>query len=646
MGSDGGERRTLRAATDRPAVVAAWALVFLAGVAGVSAGQEGGADPASDEEPAEEDGVRIVRRIPESGDHSTQATWTPWRAPPSEVVKRTEPDPAQLSGRLAVGSTGGLKPDGTRQLDVAADSHLTLVQPLGSGVALEMDGEARRTMALAGEREVYGGGFGLMARDAEVGVLGRYDRAVRSGEDFDEDTRELTAALAAELSYLETLPITLDVSYRAGETEEDDVRVELVEEYRGEVAAAGSVGAAEVQAAGRAEHTDDVENDYDITAVGANLGVTIQAGDRVALSPSVASTGTRTAYEETGASLETVGLETDLGLRFSPGETLDLRVVPGVVNVWTSQWGDIPEEDEAPEHTWTLQGLIGADYADESGGHGTGDYTVSKTLSGALRQRVFVSAGWSTPAGETATLDSVTADTSLSFVDGTERAEVSREHTWNLAVGIAPVETLEVDGGYDGSHVAGEDVVTTHGGRLSYRHTPATAISFGNAAAVTTTRTSDRADELEQVYSGDVQFTPHVGGGRPRVELSEEYLIRETSDENEHVSSLSSHLAVPVARSLRLRYSFGWDNYRSGGPVENRYSHEAGAGLGTDAVTSSFTYRYSHGDRPERHDVRTAIQVRFGAGFSMEGDLEWSRYKEDGERMEPFVGSVLIARSF
>jgi hypothetical protein len=590
-------------------------------------------------------GVRIVRTLPETGENTTRATWTPPRPTPAQTVLRAEP-PTELSGRIAVGSTGGIDPEGEQQFGMAADSRLSLVQPLGADAAMEIEGEAKRHVSIRETRELYGGGIAVTAERADVGIDGQYELSETGGEEVDEDVEGMSVGLETELAYLETLPITLGGSYAYDSAHENDTRVESRQELRGEVAAEGTVGESDVSASVRAEQLTDDEDDLEITNTGAALATTLPLSDVFSLRPDIAASYSDTVYTEESSSLETVSLDARLGFLFPLSEELLLRVVPGSVNRWNSQAGEVPEGEEADDYELTLSALARAEYRDEEGPSADGEYEVLDVVEGGRTHRATTSVGWDAPEEEAATLDSVSARGRLVFVNDDEDSARTRDHSWRASVRLIPVTSMRIESGYDGSYLTEDTETLTHTGSLDYSHAPSDAFSYGGDAELTATLRFEEPDELEQTYGSEAEIAPRIGGGRPALSVREELEIIRGAGPDEYLSTLSPGLSVPLGRPVQLRYGFAWEWYRTDRRVENSYSHTAGASVGVGSLSSTTEYRYSHGDRRERHDLSSGIQVRFGDGYSVEGDVEWSRYRGNGELRTPVVSTILLARSF
>ena len=102
--------------------------------------------------------VNVIRQLPASGANSGAATWREAYPEPDAVRAAGA---TELTGRLSAGGRGGRDDSGETVLDVATDSRVTLIQPLGSAGALSLDAAALRTRSATDESQDYGGSIAL-----------------------------------------------------------------------------------------------------------------------------------------------------------------------------------------------------------------------------------------------------------------------------------------------------------------------------------------------------------------------------------------------------------------------------------------------------------------------------------------------------
>ncbi len=592
--------------------------------------------------------VTLIRKIPDTGENQVDARWTKPRPQPEQVVGQTE-----FSMRIILGGQGGLSAAGEQDYDLYTDSTFSLAQPLGSAATLNIGASALRKRYLDGREQSYSTGVDIRAQRWSLDLSGSYKDGGRtlseasglSTVDVDKEDMDFQIASNLSLGLIPTLPMSLSYEHGWIQASEDAADIEDQQSDSLVFLAEGMLGTVGLKLGGSVENTVDGITDMETFSSGGNLTVNIPLLSFLHLRPEIAPVYTRTDYVNGDYTLSTT-LDTNLGFYFPLSEALELRLVAGIANTWSSDRESGVVTENPFQTTW--QGETGLDWQRESGFFSSADYSLASTFqSGAepnqSHQSAF-SAGWRNPQ-ERGVLQSLEARTDLSVQIDDSGGVDSAEGHWNAGLNLQPLKTMTVSGGYNGSIGKGETPVAwTHQLETELSHAPDPLLNYQLAASVIDTA-SEGAHTLTADGLGQVTLLPvwnlkvyTVGVGENLV-LSQEL---PGGNNRDILAKTFSSVAIPLFSFLQLRYNFTWEwvnRTSESGPPGNAFQHLTGLTLSGEDLPFSLTtdYQLSHGFRGLRHDLSANLDVPFQRGFGLKGEASFSRYSEEGNTVNPFL---------
>ena len=592
--------------------------------------------------------VTLIRKIPDTGEHQVDAQWTKPRPQPEQAAGQTE-----FSMRIILGGQGGVSATGEQENDLYTDSTLSLAQPLGSAATLNIGGRALRKRYLDGREQSYSTGVDLRAERWSLDLSGSYEDSERtlseasglSTTDVDKEDMDLQIASNLSLGLIPTLPMSLSYEHSWIQASEDAAEIEDQQSDSLVFLAEGTLGTVGLKLGGSVANTVDGITDIETFSSSGNLMVNIPLLSFLHLRPEIAPIYTRTEYVNGDYTLSTT-LDTNLGFYFPLSEALELRLVAGIANTWSSDRESGVVTENPSQATW--QGETGLDWQRDSGFFSSLEYSLASTFqSGAgpnLSHQSALSAGWRNPQ-ERGVLQNLEAGTDLS-VQIDESGEVDNgEGRWNVGVNLQPLKTMTLNGGYNGSVNRGETPVAwTHQLETELSHAPDPLLNYQLAASVTDT-SSEGAHTLTTDGLGQVTLLPQwnlkvytISGGENLV-LSQELPGGSNQD---ILAKTFSSVAIPLFSFLQLRYTFTWEwvnRTSESGPPGNAFQHLSGLTLSGEDLPFSLTtdYQLTHGFRGLRHDLNAGLDVPFRKGFGLKGEASFSHYSEEGNTVNPFL---------
>jgi len=592
--------------------------------------------------------VTLIRKIPDTGEHQVDAQWTKPRPQPEQTPGQTE-----FSMRIILGGQGGVSAAGEQENDLYTDSTFSLAQPLGSAATLNIGGSALQKRYLDGWEQSYSTGVDLRAQRWSLDLSGSYEDGERtlseasglSTADVDKGDMDLQIASNLSLGLIPTLPMSLSYEHSWIQASEDAAEIEDQQSDSLVFLAEGTLGTVGLKLGGSVANTVDGITDMETFSSGGNLMVNIPLLSFLHLRPVIAPVYTRTEYANGDYTLSTT-LDTNLGFYFPLSEALELRLVAGIANTWSSDRESGVVTENPSQATW--QGETGLDWQRESGFFSSLEYSLASTFQSDAdpnqSHQSALSAGWRNPQ-ERGVLQNLEAGTDLSVQIDESGVVDSGEGRWNVGVNLQPLKTMTLNGGYNGSVNRGETPVAwTHQLETELSHAPDPLLNYQLATSVTDT-SSEGAHTLTTDGLGQVTLLPEWNIKVYTISLGENLVLSQQlpGGSNQYILAKTfSSVAIPLFSFLRLRYNFTWEwvnRTSESGPPGNAFQHLTGLTLSGGDLPFSLTtdYQLTHGFRGLRHDLNAGLDVPFRKGFGLKGEASFSHYSEEGNTVNPFL---------
>ena len=279
--------------------------------------------------------VSVIRQLPQSAVKQGIASWSEPYPEPAAVRAMGQ---AQFTGRISVGGRGGQNPAGETLYDVATDSRITLIQPLGLGGALALDAAALRTKSATDENQNYRGSLSLDFERLQFDVAGGYSQSLTPIVAIEKEDSDAYVEASLSSGLLETLPMSL--SYKSSWTERKDDATPQTESSRSDqltFKAAGTVGRIGVELGGSLDHNDDREAQSETLGTGGDLRITVPVGETLALQATAVPNFNRS--ESAPLSLSSTSLESGMGILWTVVEDLETRLLASRVDSWAEGSG-------------------------------------------------------------------------------------------------------------------------------------------------------------------------------------------------------------------------------------------------------------------------------------------------------------------
>ena len=550
--------------------------------------------------------VAVIRTLPDKGVNPVDPEWSK----PSPAAGREGAGPTQLAGRIVLGASGGAGADDQAKYDLYMDGDLSLVQAVGSG-ALTFGADVLRTGTIDGTEERYQGelGFGFPLWSVSLG--GEYHGI----EDTDGISASSRLTAASTLGFLETLPITLSVSYGA-ETDADDDTAELRTAFE----AGGTVGRIGVDLEASYEMTDDLAESSRTGQAAGSLAVRVPVLSSLGIVASLSP-----AYSADG--MEIVKLDSLIGLVFTPREGMELEVTGGRNDTWS----------DTHLARWSMDAGVSAEFP--AGLLGSAAYGVSTPPpadpDSPFTHRGEVGFQW-VPASAPMGVESAALSAELVY-DSAASASIG------VSTDLEPISDLRIEAGYDGSFYLESGAASSYeqSADILLRHALHDLLSYELGVGLIHDLDEEGTDSSRS-YEGKIVLSPLIAGSRYPFTLSEGILV---DPEQGTASSLTVSARFPAGPASRLSYAFTWERLREPEDgVRDTFRHAAGFVLDSSVFAFTADYALAHGIYGVRHDVRSGISIPIAAGFGVRADAELSRYGAGADTSMPFL--IRIASTY
>jgi len=599
--------------------------------------------------------VTLIRKIPDSGENQVEAQWSKPRPQPEQTVGQTE-----FSMRLILGAQAGGNAAREPLADVYSDSTLSLAQPLGNAASLNVAASALRKRRLDGKEQSYSAAVDIAAQKWSLNLNGSYgDRTQIVSEagglstaDVDKEDAELLITSTLNAGFIPNLPMSL--SYRHDlmrQSETTSGTMESLEDTTSDsldFMAAGTLGRFGLELDGSLEHSVDGITEVETLSSSGSLSVNIPVLPFLHLRPVLAPVFTKSEQIDGDYTLST-SLAGDLGLYFPLSEALELRLVAGLANTWSSERVSGVVSEDPSQAIWL--GESGLEWQPEAGPFASLQYSLAAIYQTGAEpnhsHRGTVSAGWRNP-GEQSGLRTLEAGSDFSIQLDESGALDSAESHWNAAADFQPGENLTVDAAYTGSITKSESpAVWTHQLEGGLSHAPDPLLSYQLAATVADASV-DQIHTLQADGLAQVTLSPVWNLKAYSITVGENlFYSRELPGqaEQDFLAKTFSSVAVPLGSAVKLRYEFSWEwinRISEGGPPGSAFLHLTGLTLSGVRLPFSLStdYQIGHGYRGVRHDLTAGLDVPFKKGFGLKAEASVSHYREEDVPVSPYLIGV------
>ena len=583
--------------------------------------------------------VSVIRKLPDSGVRQGAATWR--EAYPEPQTVRAS-GVAELSGRLSVGGRGGQNSAGQAVYDLATDSRLTLIRPLGAAGALSIDAAALRARSTTNENQSYSGTVDLDFQRMQLGVSGGYSQSLKPIDETDREETDAYVEASMSSALLETLPMNL--SYRSTWTERmvDEVSTESSRTDTVAFKAAGAVGRVGLELDGALDYDNDEQLQSTVLGTGGTIRLTVPIAERLAVQATAVPNFNR--KEKAATRLETTSLESGLGLLWTVMEDLQTRVGASRIDSWAKGIGVTYEPYQT---SWKAE--LGLDYQPPAGLFASAAYGIAKTIGGNLSHELSLPAGW---RGKRGTLREITASGAADFIRSEDGARFKDAIDWNLAASLIPGARMTLNGEYLGGYIWEDDSESwNHKLEAAFSHSPDPLLDYRASASVSNNQEEESEGLWKHAYNAGFTLKPRWNLNVYTVDVSETVAITNSSSGNDVLSTAALNLTIPIAPEIGTRLGAQWERINRTAPGEdpgNNFYYSAGLSVAGESAPFSLNVQYSvsHGYRGVRHDVGSELLVPFRSGFALEGVFSLSSYQEDGDDSLPFLGGINLVYEF
>ena len=583
--------------------------------------------------------VSVIRQLPQSAVKQGIASWSEPYPEPAAVRAMGQ---AQFTGRISVGGRGGQNPAGETLYDVATDSRITLIQPLGLGGALALDAAALRTKSATDENQNYRGSLSLDFERLQFDVAGGYSQSLTpivANEKEDSDAY-VEASLSSGL--LETLPMSLSYKSSWTERKDDATQTESSRSDQLTFKAAGTVGRIGVELGGSLDHNDDREAQSETLGTGGDLRITVPVGETLALQATAVPNFNRS--ESATSTLSSTSLESGMGILWTVVEDLETRLLASRVDSWAEGSG---VTFESYQTTWKAE--IGLDYQPAVGLFAGPTYGIAKTTGGNLSHDFELPVGW---RGEKGIVREISANGAANLTRSEVGDRVKDAVDWGLTLSLVPVKNMSLNNNYLGGFIweAGSES-WNHRMETAFSHSPDPLLDYRAAFSLSNNQEEESEGLWKHQYQAGFTLKPQWNLKMYTVDLSEILAVTSGSSGDDLLSTAALTVSIPIVAAVGTRYGAQWEWINRTAPGEdpgNNFLYSAGLSVAGEALPFSFDaqYAFSHGYRGVRHDVSSGLQVPFQRGFAMEGVFTLSSYDEEGQSSLPFLLGLNLVYEF
>ncbi len=619
--------------------------------------------------------VKIVRKLPDNATNTVDASWS---APKTDIERESKFfGKPELSGRFALGGSWGMDSYGEQKYDFFTDSNLSYLQPLGSVWAFQLTATALRKNIIGGLSQKYGGGFVLKGPDLSFVFKGDYDDNIATTNAVLNEDEKYNIDASINIGYLDTLPIVLGYSHSFGkktedqspETPEDTVTGENLVTDKANLEIAGSIGSFGLNVVSAFQDNNDILNDVRSISFSNSVSILSPSLGIFRIRSSVSPDYSKVNYSQTSNVVETLSLDTELGVSIPVNDALAFDIYGGRIDTWLTREGsDAGTEgtDYLPKSAaWT--GGTSVAYKNEKGLQAQSEYK-AKGGAGLFDHSVDISGSYK---GEEDTfLKNVELSGTFSQSYGTDHEINNDALNWSAGLGFSPADKMLFSASYKGSASASGDFSNsftswTHTGDASFSHTPGQVVDYQLSAALTDS-VSESSSILKQQYGGIVNIKPQWGLKKYLFGLGEDAVISKTEPANSGntvpdsqavIYATTYTMGIPVTSFMRARYNLKWECTDDTGIVTgasavdsfaNNFQHLFGISLSGSPLPLSVTVDYllNHGYRGLRQDVNSTLSIPLWGPFSVEGRFSLSCYTEGGVEKLPFLLGINAAYQF
>ncbi len=631
--------------------------------------------------------VKIVRTVPKSAQNTVEATWS---KPTPKPTATTLGSKTQFSGRLSVGGSGGIDTGGKQLYDWFSDSHLLLVQPLGSMGNLSFRGKAFRKNIIGGMNQNYLAKFILSMNKLRFLSAITYTEKQNIVDQLKKDDMNTLIEASLNINYIESLPISLFYSHKMVQKKEGSEEPTTVTDDNFADSASlrilGSLGGFNLTLLSSFNNQVNTAKSMNNTGFAGTLSVVSPLLAFVKVEASLSPRISSVRYTETQNEISNTTLDSGIGLIFPLTETLTFTTRGGRVDSWITKSGS-----DAGEYTPYISGWKAStnlEYKSDFGLSAKTEYKLNSTdVSFNHQASIFAGLkGKATPIGPTSKTGGSTTTTektvSIDWLENlTARGALNQQYdtsqsgspwklnnnklSWGTDIAISPIKKMSISGRYTGNMTGIAEYDWINVLSTSFKHQPDPMLLYGLGAGLKSISYSSGTNSLTQNYSANLTLSPRwnlkvytfgIGEGlflTNSINKNSENALQISSRQT--LSKLSYDMGIPILTFLQTRYHFTWE-WLNGQTAEvppttvseNNFQHIFGITLSGKPIpfTLTATYALSHGTRGIRHDVNSTLNFPLGKSFSLEGRFSLSYYTENGAEKMPFLGGLNMAYEF
>ncbi|MBN2441521.1 MAG: hypothetical protein JXJ04_09240 [Spirochaetales bacterium] len=582
--------------------------------------------------------VQIIRKVPLSGENQTTAHWgNPLPDPAKEVLG---PE-LELSGHLSAGGTTGFDAAGNQFWDAATDSSLALLQSLGPSAYLQISALVIRKNSIDKVMQQYVSDIKLGLDKTEFMLKGSYnDNDTHTGV-YQTYDRTLLIDTTMSTSLLETLPVTFSGNYTWNYLEQDSITIGDKNNANLQLSAEGTIGPVGLHTVSHVDYSDNIPAETATFGGGGSLTLIFPVISMFAVEGSIAPLYNRTEYKASDSFIESTNLDSSLGGIITFTENIIGKIGGRTTQTWTDSTISSPEEEEP--YSWSLGGFLDLDIQKMSGFYIHPAYSINQEISGNSSHTLDTSLGWENEK-ETGVKYARSSGRWL-YTQNEDDTILVNDLNWEVSLLVLPIKEINLTGSYKGTWrdpVINEQ--TSHAIESHFSHKLLRSLTY-EAGGKWTMSEINASDRFVQDYSGSLILTPLFSDKMYTLRLSETMSISQEQEMDNYISQAKGDLLLPLMDFLQFHYSLTWEwiyHITPDGPEGNQFSHAPGFIVSGNTIPFSLITDYSltHGYRGDRHDILTHVKVPFTGGFSMEGDFQWSYYRENDEDVMPYLFSL------
>lgn len=579
--------------------------------------------------------VEIIRKLPSSGIQQGIATWREPYPDPDVVLETGRTD---FSGRISVGGQGGHNQAGDALYNVASDSILTLIQPLGENALLSFDATIVRLQSSIKEDQNYDGTLSLEFERMQFKTSGGFKQTLSETADVNSEDTDAKFSAAVSSGLIETLPMSLDYQSTWIEREDDTIQTESGRRDELTFKTAGTLGETGVELDADLEYEEDWEEKSENFGTTGNLKISVPFGQNFALKMKTVPIYSRS--KTTVSELKSTSIETGVGVSWILNEELQTGVEGGRIDAWSDGSGT---EYNSYQSSW--KGGLGIDYLPSEGFFTGPSYTYAKAAGGNRTHDLLLPLGWC----GLGRLKEISAKGMSTLIRADAGDRVKDAVDWMLNTTFVPADNMNLNSDYQGGYLWQEGEESwNHKMTVDFSHYPDPNLKYHGAYKLSNNQEDQAEDLWEQQYLVGMTVKPVISYKIYTVEVSETLDTSNGSTGDDALSSTVLKVSFPIGSELSTRFSFEWEwiNRTSiGGDPGNYLHYSAGLSLAGKQIPFSLTadYALAYGYRGFRNDISSGIKVPLKKGYSIDSNFTLSSYEEnDQNQLHWLLGLNLV----